>query len=352
MSQHSLRGSDVASTNESVASIGDLHIIPLLQVHWSRCRDLSNVFLLCKRSLTPEMQDICRTGWCPPGTNKRICGPCLTMANLGDMEQKPVHTHLHDPSPALCNRRLFHFWREKWPFSAAHLIFDTMACFLASWRLLANASLGARFVSPAGTPSSAEPTNCSPVSSILLHDGILYFLVLMSTHIMNIYWFTRSNPELKTMTQLLSVTSSSPDSSLLYLLIPFAVVTMVCSQRIITSLNERVFESNPNPTVSCSIHFAPSQVETDWNRRHPNVCSTECDEPNDRHISIGVRTEVMVHEDDVPPIHCPYSCKKDTDLESGRVPAECSSEDVTAVIQEQIDTLEKEKRTSSLRSIV
>lgn len=60
----------------------------------------------------------------------------------------------------------------------------------------------------------------------------------------------------------------------------------------------------------------------------------------------------MVHEDDVPPIHCPYSCKKDTDLESGRVPAECSSEDVTAVIQEQIDTLEKEKRTSSLRSIV
>ncbi|KAI0785561.1 hypothetical protein C8Q75DRAFT_775393 [Abortiporus biennis] len=122
---------------------------------------------------------------------------------------------------------------RKWVFSLVHLVYDTIAFLLSSWRLMMNVRLGA-----------------SPISSALLRDGMIYYFCIVSAHILNLFWFTRTVPEQQNMTQLFSV--ACEQSFIRGILSNFAdsdrysLVTMIFSQRISAQLVHRVlFQNTP-----------------------------------------------------------------------------------------------------------
>ncbi|KAH7103967.1 hypothetical protein BKA62DRAFT_33087 [Auriculariales sp. MPI-PUGE-AT-0066] len=94
----------------------------------------------------------------------------------------------------------------KWPFALVNLLYDTLACGLASWKLYLNMKAGV-----------------SRISFILLSDGLGYFFLMVILQGLNLSFLLLPDPSVQTI----MVTFQSALSSIL-------------AQRIITSLSERV----------------------------------------------------------------------------------------------------------------
>ncbi|KAJ6622820.1 hypothetical protein B0H10DRAFT_1787607, partial [Mycena sp. CBHHK59/15] len=122
----------------------------------------------------------------------------------------------------------------KWTFALANLIFDTLACILGSIPLIKNVCQGT-----------------GQVSSILLTDGLGYFVIAVVAQTLNLFFLLN--------------TDKSKQGTMLTLQ---TVVTVILAQRIITSLSERTssVQSSQHDSHSLSGARNRSRSLSTWNR--------------------------------------------------------------------------------------